>query len=51
MQFGKLRMANRKASHNVEARLGYKKVLDVYGNKKNGFKIPRDYNHDHLAAG
>ena len=51
MPYGQLRITNRKASHNIEPRLGRQKVFDVYGNKKNGFLIPKEYERDHLTAG
>ena len=54
MNFGRLRAGHRRASHNVDARLGKRKVSLVYQNKKNGYDaMPKGYGYDRelLQAG
>ena len=45
MNFGRLKAAHRRASHNVEARLGNRKISLVYQNKQNRLAIPKGYGY------
>ena len=53
MNFGRLKAAHRRASHNVEPRLGNRKISLVYQNKKNRKALPKGYGYDRelLQAG
>ena len=53
MNFGRLKAAHRRASHNVEARLGNRKISLVYQNKQNRKAIPKGLCYDRklLEAG